>query len=239
MKEGVMADEKERDMALEFALRAGGIGHDLNNVLTVILNNIVLAKMYSKPGDEVYRKLADVEEKFWQARHLTQQLMTFSKDKAPEKEIIPVEEVLKDTVKFALSDSEITCRFYMPKDLWSVEADTGQISQVINNIVINAKQSMPGGGAIRVAAKNITIGKDGAMPLREGNYVRVTIQDKGKGIPDDHLRKIFDPYFTTKKEGSGLGLATSRSIIERHEGHIEVESESYVGTSFHIFLKAL
>jgi signal transduction histidine kinase len=234
-----MADMAEKNMALEFAMRAGGIGHDLNNILTVIQNNIVLARMSSKPGDAVYKKLTDVEDKFLQARHLTQQLMTFSKDKASEKrEIITVADVLKDTVKFALSDSGVTCRFYIPKDLWAVKADEGQISQVINNIVINAKQSMPEGGTIRIAIKNIAIKKGDAMPLREGNYVKVTIQDEGKGIPKDHLQKIFDPFFTTKKRGSGLGLATSKSIIEKHEGHIEVESKMDVGTSFYIFLKA-
>ncbi|MFQ6062657.1 MAG: PAS domain S-box protein [Methanosarcinales archaeon] len=217
---------------------AGGIAHDFNNILTAILGNINLAKLYTKSGDKVFERLIEVEKATLQAKNLTQQLLTFSKGGAPIKKSASISELLKDTAKFALSGSNVKCEFSIPDDLWSVEIDAGQISQVINNLIINADQAMPEGGIIKVGAENVTVGAKEVLPLKEGKYVKVSIEDQGIGIPKEYLQKIFDPYFTTKQKGSGLGLTTSYSIIKKHDGLITVQSEVGVGTNFCIYIPA-
>jgi CheY-like chemotaxis protein len=172
------------------------------------------------------------------AKDLTQQLLTFSKGGIPIKKNIRCAELIKETAAFTLSGSNVRCEFSLLEDLWSVEIDEGQISQVINNLVINADQAMPEGGIIKISAENVTVGTEEALSLQEGNYIKITIQDQGIGIPKDHLNKIFDPYFTTKHKGSGLGLAVAYSIIKNHEGHLGVESELGVGSTFTIYLPA-
>jgi two-component system cell cycle sensor histidine kinase/response regulator CckA len=137
-----------------------------------------------------------------------------------------------------LRGSKSGCEFSISEDLWPAEVDVGQISQVINNIVINANQAMPEGGIIRVAAENLIIKDRLGLPVKAGRYIKVSIKDQGVGIAKKHLLKIFDPYFTTKYAGSGLGLATTHSIIRNHDGHITVESQLGVGTTFHIYLAA-
>jgi two-component system, cell cycle sensor histidine kinase and response regulator CckA len=137
-----------------------------------------------------------------------------------------------------LRESKSNCEFSISKDLWPAEVDVGQISQVINNIVINANQAMPKGGIIQVAAENLIIEDRYGLPVKPGRYIRISIKDQGVGIDENHFLHIFDPYFTTKQEGSGLGLATTYTIIKKHEGHITVESQLGVGTTFHIYLPA-
>lgn len=219
-------------------LLAGGIAHDFNNHLTAILGNITLAKMYAKPRDKVFEKLIDAEKSSLHAKDLTQQLLTFSKGGAPIKKTVYISELLRNTVKFALSGSNVECELSIPYDLWSVEIDEGQIGQVINNLIINADQAMPEGGIIKVKAENVTVGAKEVFPIKEGNYVKVSIEDNGIGIPKENIQKIFDPYFTTKQKGSGLGLTTSYSIIKKHDGLITVESEVGVGTTFCIYIPA-
>jgi CheY-like chemotaxis protein len=151
-------------------------------------------------------------------------------------------ELLKDTASFALSGSNVKCRFSIPADLWHAEIDSGQISQVIHNLVVNAQQSMPAGGTIELKAENIALGKTQSLgrglPLKAGDYIRVAVTDHGTGIPRDHLGKIFDPFFSTKHNGSGLGLATSFSIARQHGGHLSVESEMGLGSTFYLYLTA-
>lgn len=212
---------------------AGGIAHDFNNILTAILGNITLAKLHTTPEDEVFTILTEAEKASVRAKHLTQQLLTFSKDGAPVKQPALIGELIKDTARFALSSSQVQCTFCIPDDLWAVDVDAGQISQVIDNVVINADQAMPDKGVITVKAENVT--NANALP---GRYVKVSITDEGAGIPEEYLPHIFEPYFTTKQKGSGLGLATAHSIIKNHDGYMTVDSAVGEGTTFCIFLPA-
>ncbi|MBI4849465.1 MAG: PAS domain S-box protein [Nitrospirae bacterium] len=217
---------------------AGGIAHDFNNILTNIVSNIALVKMSMKNGQNEYDILTDAEKACRHAKYLTNQLLTFSKGGAPIKNITSIKDVLKESAGFALMGSNIRFDLSIADDLRPVKIDEGQISQVINNLVINANQAMPDGGAIHMRAENVTVNGDNAFSVPKGEYVRITIKDEGAGIPKEYLKKIFDPYFTTKQKGSGLGLTTTYSIIKNHEGYINVESELNAGTTFYIHLPA-
>lgn len=237
-----MEEELLRVRQLEsIGVLAGGLAHDFNNILTAILGNISLARIYSKPGDKVLEKLNEAEKGAIRAQELTRQLLTFSKGGAPVKQTTSIGELLQDTVNFSLAGSKAKCRFRIPEDLWPVEADEGKMSQVINNLIVNADQAMPSGGLIELLADNVCIDSEcglPALPLRDGRYVKFSIRDHGSGIPPEHLQKIFDPFFTTKPRGSGLGLAIAYSIVDRHDGHIAVDSVPGQGTTFHIYLPA-
>ena len=217
---------------------AGGIAHDFNNILSAILGNVSLAKMHTEPGDKIAARLETTEKAVMRARDLTCQLLTFAKGGFPVKETTSLVSVIEDSCEFALRGSNVLCQPCIPQELWPVEADIGQISQVINNLMINAKEAMVDGGIVELAAENQSIESAGTIPLPPGRYVLISIRDQGKGIPKEHLTRIFDPYFTTKKTGNGLGLATSHSIIRKHGGHIMVESQPEVGTTFFIYLPA-
>jgi len=217
---------------------AGGIAHDFNNVLTAIVGNVGLAKMCITPEDKIYEMLVDAERASLRARELTRQLLTFSRGGAPIKETTSITELIKDSATFVLRGSNVRCRFSLPADLWTVDADPGQMSQVIQNLVINADQAMPEGGTIQVRGENVRVSAEHGLPLEPGKYVKISIADEGTGISEEHLQRIFEPYFTTKQKGSGLGLATTYSIIRRHDGHICVESEPGVGTTFYMYLPA-
>jgi len=172
------------------------------------------------------------------AQGLTKQLLTFSQGGAPVKKTSEVVKVTRDSCKFALGGSKARCDFKFAEDLWPVEIDEGQIGQVFHNIIINADQAMPQGGIIRVEAENVTVAADSGFALEPGRYVRVSAKDQGVGILEEHLSKVFDPYFSTKQKGSGLGLATSYSIVKNHGGLITVESQVGVGTTFYTYLPA-
>lgn len=216
---------------------AGGIAHDFNNILTAISGNVSLAKMYVKPGEKAFEKLTKAEKASIRAKDLTRQLLTFSKTGgAPDKTTTSIAELAKDSAGFALRGSNIRLEFSLPDNLCPVDVDEGQINQVINNLIINASQAMPEGGTIVLGAENVTIGRKNNLQLRHGKYVKILIKDQGIGIPEPAISKIFDPYFTTKPKGSGLGLATAYSIIKKHDGTINVESQSGVGTTFSIYL---
>ncbi|HEC32183.1 MAG TPA: response regulator, partial [Deltaproteobacteria bacterium] len=173
-----------------------------------------------------------------QARDLTQQLLTFSMGGAPIKKPTSAAGLIKQSADFCLRGSNTRCEYSIDEDLWPINADESQISQVIHNIVINASQAMPEGGVVEIVARNIVINEKGKLPLDPGKYVQITIRDHGEGIPEQYLERIFEPYFTTKEKGYGLGLATSYSIVKKHGGHIEVESKPGEGTAFHIYLPA-
>lgn len=219
---------------------AGGIAHDFNNILTTILGNASLAMLSVKAGnkDKVLDRLYDIERASLQAKELTQQLLTFAKGGEPIIKTICIAQMLRETASFVLSGSNISCELSIPADIWPVEADEGQIGQVVNNLIINAKQAMPEGGILRISAENVDGYSKFIVPLKPGRYIRVSIEDTGTGIPKDDLYKIFDPYFTTKPQGTGLGLATAYSIIKKHNGYIGVESREGEGTTFHIYLPA-
>jgi len=234
-----MKEELFRANNLEsMGVLAGGIAHDFNNILTAITGNLSLAKMQARHEDEIYDLLSEVEVAAIRAQGLTRQLLTFAKGGAPVKETSSIKDILKESCFFVLHGSKSGCEFSIADDLSPVEIDVGQVNQVINNIVINASQAMPEGGVIKVSADNLAIEDGQGLPLKPGRYIRISIKDQGVGIAEKHLLKIFDPYFTTKHEGSGLGLAVTYSIIRKHEGHITVESRLGVGTTFHVYLPA-
>jgi PAS domain S-box-containing protein len=216
---------------------AGGIAHDFNNILTAILGNVSLARMYTEP-EKISKRLEKAEEAADQARKLAQQLLTFSKGGAPMKKMTSVVDLLKDSVTFALRGSNVKCDFSIADGLWSAEIDEGQISQVISNLTINARNSMQRGGVIKLRAENIVLESTDPIPLEAGKYLKISIQDQGSGIPKDQLNRIFDPYFNLKQKGTGLELAICYSIIKRHNGHISAESEIGAGTTFYIYLPA-
>lgn len=217
---------------------AGGVAHDFNNILTIILGNISMLKTYVDPDDRTFKKLSDIEKTVFQAKSLTKQLLTFAKGSNPIKKVTYINDLIKETSDLALSGSNVMCHLSLPKNLWPVEVDTGQMSQVISNLVINACQSMPNGGMLTIKAKNINLADNEIVGLSAGRYIEISIKDQGHGISESNLLKIFDPYFTTKKAGSGLGLTSSYSIIKKHNGHIIAKSKVDKGTVFHIFIPA-
>jgi CheY-like chemotaxis protein len=236
-----MEEELLRAQKLEsIGLLAGGIAHDFNNILMAILGNISLASMEAPSNSRIVERLTAAEKASLQAKDLTQQLLTFSKGGAPIKSTASVANLIRDSADFALRGSNVRCEMIIPDDLWPIEVDQGQMNQVINNLIINADEAMPDGGIIAVRAENVILDSESAaaLPLRPGGYVKLTISDQGIGIPPEHLSKIFDPYFTTKQKGSGLGLATAYSITQKHDGYITVESRLGAGTTFTILLPA-
>ncbi|HWP92058.1 MAG TPA: PAS domain S-box protein [Thermodesulfobacteriota bacterium] len=235
-----MQEEIVKAQKLEsLGILAGGIAHDFNNLLTSILGNISLAKMYANPNDKGYKRLSEAEKACIRTRDLTQQLLTFSRGGAPVKRVVSsLGEIIKDSASFAVSGSKVKCEFVIEEKLWPVEVDQGQISQVMNNLVINADQAMPKGGVIKIKVENAVLEKDETPHLMPGRYVKITIEDSGVGIPEELLTRIFDPYFTTKQRGSGLGLATVYSIIKNHDGYVGVESRLGVGTRFKVYIPA-
>ncbi|MCP4674664.1 MAG: PAS domain S-box protein [Deltaproteobacteria bacterium] len=234
MEEEMMRAEKLESMGI----LAGGIAHDFNNTLLAIVGSITLARKALARQGVSSSRLEDAEKACLLATGLTQQLLTFSKGGMPVKRTASIKRMLEDTSVFALSGSNIMKTVDVDDDVWSVDIDVGQISQVINNLTINAKQAMPDGGEIRIHTGNVVVTGDMNLPLDEGRYVRLSVRDNGIGILGDDLPKIFDPFFTTKDEGSGLGLATTFSVIKKHGGHIDVESRPGDGTTFSIYLPA-
>ena len=218
---------------------AGGLAHDFNNILAAIMGNISLALLYTDHDDKRHKLLAEAEKASLRAKDLTQQLLTFSKGGEPVKTLASIEEVIRDSANFVLRGSNVQCKYHFTKDLWPVEVDSGQISQVIQNIVINARHAMPDGGIIDVTCENYDKTQKDRLLTQADSYLKITIQDSGVGMPLKLLDKIFDPYFSTKREGSGLGLAICHSIISKHNGYIKVESVQGEGASFIFYLPAL
>ena len=238
-----MEEERLKMNKLEsIGMLAGGIAHDFNNILTTILGNISLAKIYLKNDiKKVDAKINEAEKALFRARDLTQQLLTFSRGGVPVKKTILLEPLIKESVLFALRDSSVQVNFNISEDIFPTDVDEGMIGQAINNLIINAVQAMPDGGSIDVAVDNIILENKTTiegLQLEKGSYVKITIKDHGIGISNEHIAKIFDPYFTTKEKRTGLGLATTFSIIQKHGGHITVNSELGIGTIFNIYLVA-
>jgi PAS domain S-box-containing protein len=219
-------------------LLAGGIAHDLNNLLVGLFGNIDMADSRST-DPTVKNHLARATGVIDRVRGLTQQLLTFAKGGVPVKKIGPLVTFVEETVRFALSGSRVSPTFEIQPGLWCCDFDRNQMGQVIDNIVINGQQAMPGGGVLKVVASNVVLGEREHAVLRAGSYVRLTIEDQGVGMSEDLLLRIFDPFFTTKDKGHGLGLATSYSIVKHHGGIIDVSSQPGVGSTFHIYLPAV
>ena len=234
-------ERRKAETLEQLGLLAGGIAHDFNNLLTAIIGNISLASVLLPPNDEMAERLDDAKNASLRARDLAQQLLTFARGGTPIKKTASIGKLIQDTVSFSLRGSHNRSEFEFGVDLSSAEIDAGQISQVIANLVVNADQAMPNGGTLHVSSENFSYSATTtpAVPdLAAGDYVRIRIRDEGVGIPAKYMKRIFDPYFTTKPKGSGLGLATAYSIIKNHSGLMTVESEVHVGTTFTIYLPA-
>jgi|GEM_PF-6150675 PAS domain S-box-containing protein len=219
---------------------AGGIAHDFNNLLAAIRLNTSMLKQDRSLDPESLEMLKVVEASSSMAANLTSQLLTFAKGGKPVKELIRVEPFLNDVASFSLRGTNTACSLDISEDLLDIEADPGQMTQVINNILINAGQAMPDGGMVKLSASNVEVsGPQAGLPLKPGRYVKITVEDKGVGISDETLSRIFDPYFTTKKDGNGLGLASSYSIIKNHGGFISVSSTAGQGARFEVYIPGL
>ncbi len=234
------AEERLKLQKLEsLGVLAGGIAHDFNNLLQGIFGYMTMARLNLDHKEKALALLDQAGKALEMSANLAGQLLTFSKGGKPVKKRIVLMKMIDNSVKFALSGSRVEHRLALQKGLWAVEADEGQLGQVIQNIVMNAAEAMPEGGTIEISAGNVEIPKGNKPALPDGGqFVRIQIRDTGVGIPDQHLSKIFDPYFTTKQKGSGLGLASSYSIVRNHGGVIEVSSEQGRGSSFTIYLPA-
>ena len=222
---------------------AGGIAHDFNNLLTVILLNVELAQMLNPPGGAVSPQLEEARQTALLARGLTAQLVTFAEGGAPIRKAMFLSELIQESVRPALSGSNVRCEFSLPEDLWAAEVDAGQIGQVIRNLVLNAREAMPLGGVVTVQAANVVMGARDLPSLLAGQYVRLSIADQGPGIAKDVLPKIFDPYFSTKQrglqKGMGLGLTICHAVVQKHGGAIAVEFALEAGITFHFYLLAI
>jgi PAS domain S-box-containing protein len=216
---------------------AGGIAHDFNNLMGGIFGYIDIANENSNDS-HVSSNLSKAMDTIERARALTRQLLTFAKGGSPILQTGTLSPFLRETVQFALSGSNVSCRYDIPKELLACIFDVHQIGQVIDNLIINAQQAMPSGGTIEVSARNIMLEEKAHPKLPKGNYVKVAVKDGGIGIPEEIISKIFDPFFTTKSKGHGLGLATCYSIMKKHGGCIDVESEPGRGSTFTVYLPA-
>jgi two-component system, cell cycle sensor histidine kinase and response regulator CckA len=234
-----MEEEIRRAHNLEsLGLLAGGIAHDFNNVLTGVIGNLSLLERVLEKDSMEHEFARDAQQAAAKTKDLTQQLMTFAKGGAPVKETASIDELIRETTGLSLHGANTKPEYHFAEDLSSVDIDTGQIGQVIQNLVLNADQAMPNGGALNISAENIEVTDEDSLPLEPGNYVEISVEDQGIGISKDLLNQLFDPYFSTKETGHGLGLSICYSIIQRHNGHIAVSSRQNVGTTFVFYLPA-
>jgi PAS domain S-box-containing protein len=219
---------------------AGGIAHDFNNVLAVVLGTLTLAARQADAGPATRALLAEAEQAIDRARGLSRQLVTFAKGGTPVKRVGSIVPSLREAESFASRTADGSVKFeeQVPDDLSLVDIDAEQMSQVFHNLLLNAAQSMPQGGVVRTVAENVELGAGSLVPLAPGPYVCVRVIDQGRGIDPRHIDRIFDPYFTTKSSGTGLGLATAHSIVARHGGHLAVESTLGAGATFSVYLPA-
>lgn len=235
-----VADQRLRHQKLEsLGLLAGGIAHDFNNILVGILANISAARIESSRGRAVGELLGQAEQACLRAQGLTGQLLTFARGGAPIKKTLAVAKPVREAAEFTLRSSCCEFELSVASDIAPVEADEGQLVQAIGNLLMNARQAMPGGGRISIQVDNVAV-KDstGQLPLPPGPYVRIGVLDQGGGIAPEHLPRIFDPYFTTKPTGNGLGLASVHSIVKQHGGCVVVSSTPGAGAEFSVYLPA-
>ena len=217
---------------------AGGIAHDFNNLLTIIMGNISLAMLNDRVMQAEGDSMRETAKGAAKARDLIQQLLTFAKGGSPVRSNVSLTNIVRETTEFILRGSSVRCEFDFAENLWNASVDKDQTAQVIQNLVLNAAQAMPAGGVVRITLGNETVGAGFRAALAPGRYVRLAMADSGEGISPEILPRIFDPYFSTKRAGSGLGLATVYSIVKKHLGDIEVTSALGLGTTFTVWLPA-
>lgn len=218
---------------------AGGIAHDFNNILTGIMGNLSLAKMHIEETHQSYNALAGAEKASVRATELARQLLTFARGGEPVKKVVSLQHIVNESASMVMHGSNVKCIIDIPETIHDVEVDEGQIIQAFHNIIINATQAMPAGGTLVVSAQNVQLDRSNHMTLPSGSYILLTFTDEGCGIRDEDITKIFDPYFTTKESGNGLGLASTHSIICKHKGSIYVNSVVNQGSTFSIYLPSI
>ncbi|MCM0082959.1 PAS domain S-box protein [Geomonas sp. Red32] len=218
---------------------AGGIAHDFNNILTAIMGNITFARMFLPAEHDALKPLDQAEKASLRAAELARQLLTFARGGKPVKKAISLQQLVHETASLVLGGSNVKGHLDIPDSVHAVEADEGQMIQVLHNVILNATQAMPGGGDLLIGAQNVNLERENALELPAGGYVRLDFTDRGCGISCADLTRIFDPYFTTKASGNGLGLTSAHSIITRHGGHIGVRSTQGIGSTFTIHLPSL
>ena len=232
-------EELLRAQKLEsLAVLAGGIAHDFNNVLTGIVGNVSLARLFADRPQDAAERLEEAEKAALRARDLTQQLLTFSRGGAPIRVPASIGELVRQTAVEVAEEAGGRCQVTVEEGVWNSEVDPGQMAQAVGHLVANAVQAMPKGQVVQIAVRNVTLTGEGPVPLDAGEYVSIAVEDHGVGIPEEHLARVFDPYFTTKARGKGLGLATTYSIVMNHGGHVAVRSQVGEGATFTIWLPA-
>jgi signal transduction histidine kinase len=217
-------------------LLAGGIAHDFNNIITGILGNISLARIFIDPLHRSSRHLEEAEKASQRAAELAHQLLTFARGGSPIKKRVTIRQIVDESVSFSLRGSNVEGIVEIPESLHAVQADEGQIRQAFGNIILNAMQAMPGGGTLKISAGDVTLNENNWLALCPGEYAKISFSDQGCGISEEDRKKIFDPYFTTKVDGTGLGLSSTYSIIKRHGGCIDLHSVVGAGTTFTCYL---
>jgi len=233
-EEELLRDAKRESLEL----LAGGVAHDFNNLLTALLGNLNLARMDTSLSDEVQEWLEEAEKATGRARDLTHQLLAFAKGGEPVRRLVNLTNCLREAALFARQGSRVRCEFDLAAELWPAEVDAGQIGQVVNNLVLNAVQAMPRGGIVSISARNVPRERAHQLGLGSNQFIEIGVRDNGPGIKPEDMARVFQPYFTTKSTGSGLGLATSQTIARRHYGALRVESEGGRGATFLLFLPA-
>lgn len=234
-----LEEERIKTQKLEsIGVLAGGIAHNYNNIMAAILGNITLAKLYIPEDNRALEKLNEAEKASLRASGLTKQLLTFSKGGRPVKKLLDMKDILLEAASFAATGSKVKVNFVLQEGLWHARIDEGQITQVVHNLVINSIQSIENRGTIEILCENVVIDSSLTSSLVSGNYLKIQVVDNGTGIPPEIINEIFDPYFTTKSTGNGLGLSTVYSIISNHDGQISVNSVQGEGTTFTLFLPA-
>ena len=232
-------EELRRVQNLEsLGLLAGGIAHDFNNVLTGVIGNLSLLEIMTNDESELHEIVKEAQISADRTKNLTSQLLTFSRGGAPVKEAASIEELIRESTNLSLSGSNTKPEYHFSDDLWVVDMDVGQVGQVVQNLVLNADQAMPNGGVLKISANNVKISDRDPVLLNPGLYVKVSVEDQGTGMSTEVMSQIFNPYFTTKQAGHGLGLSITHSIILRHGGYITAHSEIDVGTTFEFYLPA-
>jgi len=239
-KRMLMKEERLKTHQLEsIGVHVSGIAHDFNNTLTSLQSSITLAKKEVSEGSEVFEKLVETETDLFRMKEISNQLLTFSKSRSPIKKVLSLGELIRKSTKTSMVGSNVMCHFSIPENLWPVEGDKGQIWQVIQILIINSCEAMSQGGTIKVSCENVPSGTSDQFPRKTYNYVKISIEDNGVGIPKEDLPKVFEPFFSTKKNRTGFGLPIASLIVKNHNGSILAESEPPVRTSFQIYLPAL
>jgi len=237
-KKRMEAEILKRQKLESAALMASGVAHDFNNLLTAVLGNLSLARKMGERDSALLDVLDSAEQAARQAAELTGRLLNLARQEPQERTVIDLCGILERTIEVTMKGTSVSCDLHRPRRTWRVTGNDAQIGHVIQNLLLNAIESMPRGGTVTVAVENRDLTGQGPLPVKQGRYVSVSVSDQGVCIPPDHIPRVFDPYFTTKKRGSGLGLTTAHAIVKNHGGYIFVESVPRTGTTFLMLLPA-